>query len=310
MSPPSGPSFGHPPLRRVLVTGASGFLGSHLTRRLLGAGCEVHATSRDQRSSETPGLVWWCSDTAELREARSVFKDVKPDVIFHLAGAVGADPTLERVLPTYHSLLTSTVNLLSAAAEYGCQRIILIGSFTEPLPSSPNPIPQAPYAAAKWAASAYGRMFHALHSTPVVILRPFMTYGPGQHPSKLVPSVIRSLLRDAAPKVTSGRTKADWIYVSDVIDAFLTASSAPGLNGTTLDLGTGELTTVKSVIDELAAAIGTDAIPLFGALPDRPFENEVAANTASAAERLGWRATTSLKDGLRQTVDWYRSQLS
>jgi nucleoside-diphosphate-sugar epimerase len=137
-----------------------------------------------------------------------------------------------------------------------------------------------------------------------------MTYGPGQHPSKLVPSVIRSLLRDAAPKVTSGRTKADWIYVSDVIDAFLTASSAPGLNGTTLDLGTGELTTVKSVIDELAAAIGTDAIPLFGALPDRPFENEVAANTASAAERLGWRATTSLKDGLRQTVDWYRSQLS
>jgi nucleoside-diphosphate-sugar epimerase len=239
-----------------------------------------------------------------------VLKDVKPEVIFHLAGAVGADTTLERVLPTYHSLLTSTVNLLSAATEYGCQRIILIGSLTEPLPSSPNPIPQAPYAAAKWAASAYGRMFHALHSTPVVILRPFMTYGPGQHPSKLIPSVIRSFLRDAAPKVASGRTKADWIYVSDVIDAFLTASSAPGLNGATLDLGTGNLTTVKSVIAELAATIGTDAIPLFGALPDRPFENETAANTAPAAERLGWRATTSLKDGLRQTVDWYRSQLS
>lgn len=296
--------------RRVLITGANGFLGSHLCHRLCDAGGEVHATSRQQRSSGLNRPVWWLADMADPAATRRVMAAAKPEIIFHLAGSVGADPSLERVLPTYHSLLTSTVNLLFAATELGCRRVVLTGSLTEPLPDAHNPTPRSPYAAAKWASSAYGRMFHALYRTPVVVLRPFMTYGPAQDPAKLIPSVTLSLLRGEAPKLSSGRVRADWVYISDIIDAFLVAARAPGVEGSTFDLGTGKFVTIRAVVDELVAVIGTDIAPVFGALPDRPAENEITAVTDPAAERLGWRATTSLKDGLRHTVEWYRGVVS
>ena len=123
-------------------------------------------------------------------------------------GRVGRrSPDFDLVLPAYRSLLTSTVNLLVAGTEIGCRRIVLSGSFTEPVPGRTNPNPSSPYAAAKWAASGYGRMFHSLFQTPVVILRPFMVYGPAQAPSKLIPSVISSLLSGNSPRISSGKQR-------------------------------------------------------------------------------------------------------
>ena len=89
--------------------------------------------------------------------------------------------------------------------------------------------PHSPYAAAKWAASGYGRMFHELYGAPVVILRPFMTYGPGQAPSKLIPAVTLSLLRGERPKLSSGKARADWVYIGDVIEGFIAAAPHPEL---------------------------------------------------------------------------------
>src|SRR5262245_17053499 len=164
-------------------------------------------------------------------------------------------------------------------------------------------MPSSPYAAAKWASSAYARMFHSLYAVPAVIVRPFMTYGPDQAPTKLIPSVIRSLLAGEPPKLSSGRFRADWIYVSDVIDGFIAAVTTPGVEGQTFDLGTGSLHSVRSVVEKLAAIIGNSVEPQFAALPDRPHEREWVAN-AQAAARLGWRPTTSLEEGLSLTVNW------
>jgi nucleoside-diphosphate-sugar epimerase len=186
---------------------------------------------------------------------------------------------------------------------------VLTGSLTEPANESLEPIPQSPYAAAKWAGVAYGRMFRALYGTPVVIMRPFMTYGPGQAPEKLVPSVTAALLKGDPPKLTSGRWKADWVYISDVIEGLLLAATVPGIEGMTFDLGSGTLTSVRRVVDLLVQAVGNEKIkPLFGAIPDRPGEREIAANTAFSASKLGWRATTSLEAGLYQTVEWHRAK--
>lgn len=292
---------------KALVTGGSGFIGRHLCRRLGEAGCEVHATSRQRRQRDRcGGPVWWQADIADLAQTRQLFGDVRPDIVFHLAGSVGASPSLELVLPAYHSLLTSTVNALVAASEFGCRRLILTGSLTEPVPGAAEPTPQSPYAAAKWAGGTYGRMFHSLYGTPVVILRPFMTYGPAQARSKVVPHAALSLLRGEPPKLASGRTKADWVYVADVVEAFVRAATAPGIDGKTIDLGSGVLVSVRSVVERLAEACGGRIKPVFGALPDRPGENEIVANTTVAATLLGWQATTSLESGLRQTIDWFR----
>jgi UDP-glucose 4-epimerase len=292
---------------RALITGATGFIGEHLYRRLIKDGYEVHATSRRVMPGDGSEPKWHRADFADLDTTRDVFARVKPDVAFHLAGAVGASPDLTLVLPTFQSLLTSTVNLLLAAREFSCQRVILTGSLTEPGADGDAACPQAPYAAAKWAASGYGRMFHRLYGTPVVLLRPFMTYGPGQARTKVVPSVTLSLLRRERPRLSSAKRCWDWVYISDVIDGLVTAATTTGIEGKTIDLGSGSLVPLSDVVNRLVAIVGSDVRPEFGALPDRPLENEVAANVTAAAKSLGWRATTSLDSGLRHTVDWYRS---
>jgi nucleoside-diphosphate-sugar epimerase len=293
--------------RTILVTGGHGFIGAHLCRRLIGEGSIVHATSRTLRRNEGAGPAWLAADFSDMAQAREVLGAVKPDVIYHLAGAVGAGPSLDLVLPTFHSLLTSTVNVLAAAQEHGAPRVILAGSFTEPPPGTDWPVPGSPYAAGKWAASAYGRMFHALYDAPVSILRPMMAYGPGQAAGKLVPSVIAALLKGEAPKLSSGRAKADWVYIDDVVDAFTAAAIAPRALGATLDLGSGQLTSFREVVERIVARSGAKVAPYFGALADRPSELEVVADTKATAEKIGWRASTSLDDGLRATIEAARA---
>jgi nucleoside-diphosphate-sugar epimerase len=247
---------------------------------------------------------------ADFVDAHRVFSAVKPDIVIHLAGSTGASVDRDLVLPTLSSLATSTANVLVLASERDCRRVILVGSLNEPVPSLQAPIPGSPYAAAKWVGSTYGRMFHSLYGTPVVNLRPFMAYGPAQGRSKLIPSVTLSLLRNESPRLTSGRVRGDWIYIDDVVDAFVLAATAPGIEGQTFDLGTGHLTSMRVLIEKLHGIVGGSVVPQFGTIPDRPHEQEIVADTVPAAEQLGWRPTTSLEEGLRRTVAWYKANQS
>ena len=214
------------------------------------------------------------------------------------------------MLPILHSLFVSTVNVLTVAAELGGCRILLVGSLTEPRPDETGQtIPSSPYAAAKWASSAYGRMFNRLYGTPVVILRVFMTYGPSQDPKKLIPYVTTSLLRGEGPNLSSGEWSADWIYVDDVVAGMVAAAVAPNIEGSTLDLGSGRLITIRSLVETLAELIDGPAQPSFGALPDRPFEPVCVADIAAARSSLGWRPVVDLRRGLALTVDSYRAEL-
>ena len=174
----------------------------------------------------------------------------------------------------------------------------------------PDAVAQSPYAVAKWSALAYARHLHALHDLPVVHLRVFMVYGPGQLDlRKLVPYVTVSLLRGEAPKLTSGDRGVDWVYVDDVVDAFLRACARPGLEGRTLDIGSGSLTTARDLVLRLRELVGGDVDPAFGAIPDRALERVRAAEPSVAAEAMGWRPRTPLDDGLPRTVAYYRSRL-
>jgi nucleoside-diphosphate-sugar epimerase len=292
---------------RILVTGAAGFIGWHLCRRLSACNLELHATSRRDRPRLPGEPIWWQADLADPADARRVFTAVNPDIVIHLAGSTGARVDRDLVLPTFHSLATSTANLLVLASEHGCRRVILVGSLNEPVPSGQALIPGSPYAAAKWIASVYGRMFHSHYGTPVVNLRPFMAYGPAQARSKLVPYVTLSLLEDECPRLSSGRVRGDWVYIDDVVDAFLIAAATPGIEGQTFDLGTGSLTSMRTLVETLVEVTGSHIVPRFGAIPDRPHEQEIVADTAPAAEQLGWRAKTSLEEGLRRTVAWYKA---
>jgi nucleoside-diphosphate-sugar epimerase len=295
--------------RKVLITGASGFLGSHLAERFNQCGAEVHGTSRVQHPHYAHSIHWTQSDLLDLASVQRLIRRLKPDIIFHLAGQATGAPDLQLVLPTFQSLVVSTVNLLIAASDARCGRVVLMGSLNEPLPRQSEVLPGSPYAAAKLAGNAYGRMFHALYGLPVVIARLFMTYGPRQNPRKLIPYVTMSLLEGKAPRLSNAELDIDWIYIDDVIEGLLAAADKPNLEGTTVDLGSGSLTSVRSVVEQLQALIDPHVEPLFGALSDRPREHVRMANTAQTALRLGWKPAISLQHGLQLTVDWHRQYM-
>lgn len=291
--------------QRILVTGASGFLGARLAESLRAIGAEVHGVTRAARSDAAGGIKWWQANLADVGEVERVWDAVRPTVAYHLAGEVNGAPTLDLLLPTYHSLLTTTVNLLSVSARRGCRRLVLIGSLEEVDIEDAGAPPASPYAAAKTAASSYARMCHQLFGCPVVILRTFMSYGPGQPQWKVIPSTIRALVNGLPPRLSSGKRELDWVYIDDVVEAFVAASYVPGIDGMTLDVGSGRLTSIEGVVRHLVQVVNPAIEPQFGVLPDRPDRPARAANTVRTLTYLRWRSHVSLEDGLMRTLEAY-----
>lgn len=291
--------------KTILITGASGLIGSHLMKKTLEAGANVHGTSRVQRESTDGNMTWWQGTFEDYEAAKKLIKQIKPDIIFQMAGEATASNDLSFVLPTYHSLLTSSIVLMTVAAELGCERIVLTGSSTEPLES--HPYPNSPYSAAKWVLNSYRHLFHRLYQLPVTYVRPFMGYGPGQSKSKLIPHVILSLLRGESPKLTNGLWVTDWVYIDDTVEGILAATVTRGLESETIDLGSGILTSVREIIEKIVDIMKPEAKPLFGALPDRHAEHTRLADTEHTYQMIGWRARTPLDEGLARTIEYYKT---
>jgi UDP-glucose 4-epimerase len=291
--------------RVALVSGAAGFIGSNLCRELLAKGARVHGAGRRNRSGLGAGVEYTPVDLSDDAAAGELMRAVKPDYVFHLASHVWGAPDLKHVLPTFRSNLQTTVNLLIAATEVGCERMVVTGSLVEP-ESANERVPSAPYAAAKWASGDYSRMFHALYRLPVVIARVFMVYGPAQQDeTKLVPYTIRSLGRGEAPEITSGRRQIDWVYVDDVVDGLIALALAPGVEGDTLDLGSGSLISTADLVEMICSLMKSAVRPRFGALADRPLEPVRVAQVAETKALTGWTPRVSLEEGLARTIDWY-----
>ncbi len=293
---------------RILVTGAGGFVGLHLCEALLELGAEVHALSRNAESRGLPnGIKAHSVDLQSLNSVKYCLSHVKPEIVYHLASLVNTRQHLNLVLPTLKNNLVGSVNLFLVLAELTCERLVVVGSSEEPAAGRLGAVANSPYAAAKEAETDYARMFHNIFSLPVVLARPFMSYGPRQPVEKIIPYVITGLLTGNSPEVGSGKRLCDLIFVQDLIMGLILSGFKQNLTGQAIDLGMGIGNTIQDTVNLISELIDSSVRPKFGAIPDRLYEAPQIANGEETFRLLGYRPHWSLRDGIKSTIDWYRT---
>lgn len=308
---------------RVLVTGAPGFIGSHLTRRLVELGAEVHALTSSV-SSVYPTRLIDVRDRITLHEAnltdRSAMEALversRPEVVFHLGAYTHVGKSWQRVDECIQANVQGTVNLLQALAGTGYRRFVytgtseIYGDIAVPFREDASVNPISPYSVSKYAGERYCRMFHQGLGWPIVMLRPFNAYGPAQSPDRVIPEIIVRALRGQELRMTMGRQTREFNYVEDLAEGFVAAGVASGVDGEVINLGCGNDVSIRDVATTVLDALGNPITPQFGALPERPTEIwHMYSDNTKARELLGWEPRHSLEEGLAKTVAWYRAEL-
>lgn len=294
---------------KILVVGASGFLGRPLVRRLTGLGAAVTAVSRNADAEEDGNAHWIAADASDAAQVARLFAQARPDLTYVLTSDSRGGQDLDFVQPSLQNDVMATINVLVEATRHGCGHVVMTGSLDEPDGLARSATPASPYGAAKWALGGYARMFMRLYGTPISVLRSMMAYGPGQRSDKVVPTIIESLLQNQTARLGSGRRLVDWVYIDDVVDAFVRTGARKPLNGT-VDLGSGKLVSIRDCALLIGSQIGRPDLLDFDPSRDRRYEEVKAADTRAAAERLGWHATTSLREGMQKTIAALESRLA
>lgn len=310
--------------RRVLVTGATGFIGSHLTRRLVELGADVHALTSTV-SSVYPTRLVDLRDRITIHEGNlcdrsamdAVVSSSRPSHVFHLGAYTHVGKSWSRVDECIQANVQGTVNLLQSLAERGgYERFVytgtseIYGDIEVPFSEGAKVNPVSPYSVSKYAGERYCRMFHDGHGWPIVMLRPFNAYGPAQSPDRIIPEIIVRALRGGHLKMTQGRQTREFNFVEDLADGFVRAAIAEGVEGEIFNLGCGEEVSMRDLATTILDLMGNPIEADFGALPDRPTEIwRMYCDNTKARDRLGWVPRHSLAEGLERTIEWYREEI-
>jgi UDP-N-acetylglucosamine/UDP-N-acetyl-alpha-D-glucosaminouronate 4-epimerase len=306
-----------------LVTGGAGFIGSHITERLVRDGHEVRVLDNFSSGHEAnlqsfPGAVELIR--GDIRNAQLVNEASKGvDVVFHEAALGSVPRSVEDPVTTHEVNITGTLNVLLAARDAGVKRVVYASSSsvygeTPELPKSEGMTPQplSPYALSKLAGEFYSSVFKHVYDFEIVSLRYFNIFGPRQDPESqyaaVIPRFITALLEGKAPVVYGdGLQSRDFTYVENVVNANLLAAEAKDVAGRAFNVACGGRYTLLDLLARLKETLGSDIEPIHEAARAGDVRDSQASIEA-AQQSLGYRVSVGFEEGLRKTVDWYRNQ--
>jgi len=310
-------------LKKVLVTGGAGFIGSHLVAALIARGDEVSIADnfdpfypeRLKRRALHPEARLFEADIRDEEAMRRAFGETRPDVVVHLAALAGVRPSLERPAAYMDVNVRGTACVLDAAVKAGTPRFVLGSSSSVYGAHAQAPFretaridsPESPYAASKVASEVLARTFHNLYGIEVAALRFFTVYGPRQRPDLAIHKFARRMLaHEPLPFFGDGSTRRDYTWVDDIIAGVLRACDVP-LKIDVLNLGGAHTTSLAELVALLEEALGVQAV--LDRQPAQPGDVPLtSADVMHAGEVLGYEPRTPIRAGLRKFADWLRGE--
>lgn len=308
--------------KRIFITGASGFVGSHLARRLEAEGATVHAllrpTSDQWRIMDIlPKLKIHIGDLRSRADLEKIFLAIKPQGIFHLAVSNMFSGVMAPSQDVVADNLLGTINLIEAADKLDYDFFINTGSFleygvrTEPVKESDKPEPPELYSITKLAAEQYARVVAKSKRKPIITLRLFTPYGPAVQKGRLVFEIISKALKNEDIILSSPNISRDFIYVQDVVSAYLAAAErSKDFAGETFNVGNGRSTAICTIVDLVMKATQSASVVKWGSHHGAVYDSDFwQADMTKTRSSLGWRPKYGLEDGLRETIKWHREHL-
>jgi nucleoside-diphosphate-sugar epimerase len=302
--------------RRVLVTGAGGFIGANLVRTLLAAGATpigvVRPGSDPWRLGEIENdLELASADLADPDAVAEVVRDARPELAVHLGHPAGHPRTAAERLEHAAIGALGTAALVESLAEVGCGRLVHVGSSLEYGPKA-RPVheddvlaPVVPRGGAKAAASLVCLAWARTLGLSACVVRPFSVYGPWEHDSRLVPSALRAALEGSCLPLTGPDVVRDFVYVGDVGDAIVKALTADGVSGVIVNVGSGAQTSIEELVATVGRVVGRVVSTAPGSYPRHSHDtSHHVADIVRARRLLGWEPSVSIEEGLRQTLTW------
>lgn len=314
--------------KSVLVTGAGGFIASHLVETLVTKGAQVRAFVR-YNSRNDPGLLALLPKPVleqveivpgDLRDYPAVLSVIRAnDIIFHLGALIAIPYSYRHPREVVETNVIGTLNVLMAAYTNDVSRLIHTSSSEVygtaqhvPIDESHPLQGQSPYAASKIGADKLAESFYCSYNLPVVTLRPFNTYGPRQSARAVIPTIITQALTRAVVKLGNLDARRDLTYVTDTIEGFLKIAQVPGIEGNTYNLGSGSDIRIGDLAQMIIDLIGKPVEITTDPKRIRPEKSEVQrliADPSNAHNDLGWEAQVALEDGLIKTIQWITSHI-
>lgn len=306
-------------MKRTIITGATGFVGANLARRLISQGHEVHLLLR-------PGHTSWRIneikkdvelhpiDLKDIGALEALIKSIRPEWIFHLA-AHGAYSWQTDVRQMVETNITGTINLVHACLKAGFESFVNTGSSSEYgfkafAPAESEPLePNSDYAVTKASATLFCRHMAQKHKVNLSTLRLYSVYGPYEEPRRLVPALIRLGLEGRLPPLASPTAAHDFVYVGDVCDAYLLAATQSSAeSGAIYNVGTGQQTTLREAVEVARRLLSLRGEPVWNSMPDREWDTtHWAANSEKIQRELGWHTRHTFEQGFARTLDWFRN---